>query len=382
MAPVSETASENKTQGTIPLYPMPTNSSNTHQLYRETGVLPRIEVTLKGIHTEADVAAAWQALSQSDYQGVVATIKQQRMNNRFSDWGLLQLLHQQVEKAFEQHNQRQVYIWFVMTKLGYQLHAGFDSNQLVLLFACQQTVYEKPYYQLHGHKLYLLNPVRGKLRLPRQAYPGSVQALDLRFGATLFDDAAFGAAEIRQQLITVDDQAFSIATLKPRNRFLASYPQLDLQHYFSAPVAPITAKSLKQQLLPVLEGKAPLEQVNWLLHWMQFGFEYQVDGDQFGQENYFHPEESFVFAANDCEDRSFILSWLLRELLGLPVIGLTYPGHVATAVAFPEEHQPSIPATLQYAGRSYWIADPTYIGAMAGQIMPQYRNQEPQVVVY
>jgi hypothetical protein len=353
------------------------DNGNSYQFYGVAWALPSMGIALNTIRSEADVAVAWNVLSLADYQIVVTAIKQQQADNHLSDWGLLQLLHQLAEQRFEHHNQRQVYVWFFMTKLGYQLHAGFDAKQLVLLFGSQQTVYEKPYYQLSGQKFYLLNPVTGKLRLPKQRYPGTVQALDLRFGGTLY-----GVSDIQQRVIEVDGQTFTITTRKPRTLFLESYPQLDLQHYFSASLAPVTAASLRQQLLPVLEGKTPLEQVDWLLRWMQFGFQYQVDKNQFGQENYFHPEENFVFAANDCEDRSFILSWLVGELLGLSVIGLNYPGHVAIAVAFPEGYQPELPATLEYAGQPYWIADPTYIGAAAGQVMPQYRSQKPEVITY
>ena len=36
----------------------------------------------------------------------------------------------------------------------------------------------------------------------------------------------------------------------------------------------------------------------------------------------------------DCEDRSILYSFLVKTLLNLPVVGVDYPGHVATAVKF------------------------------------------------
>jgi len=352
-------------------------AQSKHRFYGAVWPAPNMHVELTAIHTEVDVAAGWQRLSHSDFQRDITVLKQQQVDHRLSDWAVLQLLRQQAEPLFEQHNQRQLYVWFFMTKLGYQVQLGFDDERLVLLFASQQAVYEKPFYRLGGQTFYVLGTVKGQLRLPQARYPHDLQALDLRFAGTLYRPT-----DTQQRVLEVDGKRFTITTVKPRNRFLDSYPQLDLQHYLGAPIAAVTAASLKQQLLPELTDKTPLEQVSWLLRWVQFGFEYQVDNDQFGEENYFHPEENFVFAANDCEDRTFILSWLVRELVGLTVVGLNYPGHVALAVAFPVSMEPNSPATLEHGGKPYWIADPTYIGAGVGQVMPQYHGVEAQPIEF
>jgi len=58
------------------------------------------------------------------------------------------------------------------------------------------------------------------------------------------------------------------------------------------------------------------------------------------------------------------------------VIGISYPGHVATAVAL----NGSSGSQINYKGRRYTVTDPTYIGSKAGQVMPQYRNTTPKIV--
>lgn len=56
--------------------------------------------------------------------------------------------------------------------------------------------------------------------------------------------------------------------------------------------------------------------------------------DQFGREKYFFAEETLFYPLSDCEDRAIFFAILIRNLLGLDVIGLDYPGHIATAVHF------------------------------------------------
>ena len=69
-----------------------------------------------------------------------------------------------------------------------------------------------------------------------------------------------------------------------------------------------------------------------------------------------------------CEDRAFLFAWLVRELVGLPVVGVTYPGHVATTVAFDDGALVS-DTRVAFNGRDYSIADPTYLGSKVGQVM-------------
>jgi hypothetical protein len=58
---------------------------------------------------------------------------------------------------------------------------------------------------------------------------------------------------------------------------------------------------------------------------------------------------------------------LVRDLLGLDVVLVYYPGHLAMAVNFTE------PVKGDYVpldGRKFTICDPTYIGGRVGETMP------------
>ncbi len=63
----------------------------------------------------------------------------------------------------------------------------------------------------------------------------------------------------------------------------------------------------------------------------------------------------------------------LRELLGVEVIGLDYPGHIATAVRFRE---PLTGDFVLYHDQQYTICDPTYIHATLGMAMIGGRRNE------
>jgi hypothetical protein len=88
-------------------------------------------------------------------------------------------------------------------------------------------------------------------------------------------------------------------------------------------------------------------------------------------------DETLLYPASDCEDRSILFAALVRELLGLEVVGLLYPGHMATAVKF---NAPGAGDVVQVGGVTWTVADPTYLGADAGQAMPQFKTVTPTLI--
>ena len=67
----------------------------------------------------------------------------------------------------------------------------------------------------------------------------------------------------------------------------------------------------------------------------------------------------------------------MREILGLDVLLVGYPGHECTAVALSEA--PPSSTGFIYKGKMYYICDPTYIGADIGMCMPDYVDEKPKV---
>ena len=89
------------------------------------------------------------------------------------------------------------------------------------------------------------------------------------------------------------------------------------------------------------------------------------------------PEETINYPYSDCEDRSILFSYLVKNLLHLDIVGVKYNNHLATAVNFSSQVSGD---KFTYKERSYTIADPTYINANAGMVMPQYKNSKFQIV--
>ena len=159
-------------------------------------------------------------------------------------------------------------------------------------------------------------------------------------------------------------------------RFCNDYPACDYSILASVPLS----VSAKEQLYPVLKeaiaGKDEKAAADMLLDFVQTGFGYQTDEEQFGREKTFFADEMFYYENSDCEDRAILYSILVKDLLGLDVVLLDYPAHVAAAVCFNAEVQGDY---FDIEGKKYTICDPTYIGASCGQAMPALKNVQARI---
>ncbi|MBQ7495556.1 MAG: hypothetical protein IJT75_07425, partial [Bacteroidaceae bacterium] len=105
---------------------------------------------------------------------------------------------------------------------------------------------------------------------------------------------------------------------------------------------------------------------------------YKYDEDVWGHDRAFFAEETLYYPFADCEDRSILFSRLVRDLLGLKVVLVYYPGHLATAVHFTTDVKGDY---LTHNGERYTICDPTYMGASAGRTMSGMDNSSAQAIL-
>ena len=158
-----------------------------------------------------------------------------------------------------------------------------------------------------------------------------------------------------------------------------NYPLTSKWNYYSQASL---SEETKEQVYPILRSKikglSESEAANVLINFVQTAFEYATDQDQFGYERPLFGDETFYYPYSDCEDRSILYSILVRDLLGLDVVLLHFPGHLATAVKFTNDVKGDY---LLIDDIKYVVCDPTYIGATIGMAMPEYKKEGTEIEV-
>jgi hypothetical protein len=161
--------------------------------------------------------------------------------------------------------------------------------------------------------------------------------------------------------------------------FYQDYPHMEFAHYAEAAMDEVLLASIRQRIEPQLNGKSQEEAVNLLLRFVQTDFDYKTDGEQFGHEKYFFPEETIASRYSDCEDRAILFVQLVRRLLGMKAVLLYYKGvHLAAAVHF--DNPNTAGDYVMQGGMKYIICDPTYTHATLGMSMPDLRAMPVEII--
>lgn len=329
------------------------------------------------------ISTFWAAMSRSNYEEVLSQARQDRAQMKLNDWGYALLLHAMGEKIFDgSRNEALLFTWFALTKSGYDTKVGYMQDRIYLMLHTGNNLYYVPYMTLEKKRFYIvsLNPRDAKFEGALYTYDGNYTGADKSV-----DFKVETAPVLKQNVLSKTlkfvydgkDYAIPVKFSQDAISFFENYPQTNYEVYFTAVPSPEASTSLFGSLKQIVQGKTEWEAVNTLLRFVQTAFEYKTDPEQFGREKPFFPEETLYYPYSDCEDRSILFAYLVRTLLGLEVVGLDYPAHIATAVHFNTEIAGD---AITFQGKRYVICDPTYINADAGVCMPQFKGVNPNVI--
>lgn len=346
---------------------------------------PALNVPYSGSASNQSIADYWQELSKSDYSISLKRALNLRSTRKLNGWGYAKLLFDIGEKITEgNRNESYLFTWFMLVKSGYQARVGYEANQIYLLLATNNKMYSTPYFYFHNsaNKYYVIllshneSEPAGPMYTYKASYPGALQKVSL--GVTTLPDLGnlVGKKVIH---FSYEGKAYALPVDYNKNLidFFHYYPHTALTVYFDAGLSKVARNTLLPELNKLIVHKSQKQAANFLLHFVQYATKYETDQQQFGWEKPFFPEESLYYPYSDCEDRAVLFSYLVRNLMGLNVIGLHYPDHVTTAVHF------TVPVDgdfIQYKDQKYLICDPTYIGASIGESMPRFRNVPAKII--
>ena len=331
---------------------------------------------------ENAIADAWSKLSESPYDVTVSTALNVRSTNKLCDWAYLKMLQAVTEKQYGKTNEAVLVQAFLMTQSGYRVRLGMSDTKLYMLVASLYDIYGLRYYDLDGTKFYDVSGDKGvSMRITRARYDKE-KSLSLQLTRL----PQVGSEPTPKRTLTSGKGVTcTVSVNKNLIDFFNSYPQAcyngDYTTRWAAYANTPLEKSVKDMFYPTLKktiaGMSERDAVAILLNWVQTAFQYGYDNQIWGGDRAFFAQETLYYPYCDCEDRAILFSRLVRDLVGLDVVLLYYPGHLATAVGFTNDVRGDY---LVYNKRKYVVCDPTFLRADVGRTMPGMNNQEAQVI--
>lgn len=316
------------------------------------------------------VADALQKLSTKDFDNVLYDCLQLKKKYNMCDWAYLLMLKTITDEfCGEGTNEAALLMGYLYYQSGYKVKYANQGDKLYLLVASKHQIYDKASYFIDNDNYYPLEDIPGALYICQAKFPKEQ-------GVSLFipKQQIFADNDGEKRVIKsrrYKDIEVEVAVNKNLLDFYEGYPSSYINDDFTTrwvmyAEAPMNQK-VKDQIYPVLKqklaGLSELEAVQRLLNFVQTGLEYEYDDVVWGHDRAFFAEESLYYPYCDCEDRSVLLTRLVRDLVGLECALVYYPGHLASAVHF---NTPVKGATYECNGKDYVICDATYINAGVG----------------
>lgn len=327
-------------------------------------------------------ADGWETLSQYTTNHLILDCLKARNDLCLPDWGYITMLEMVSRRlAGDNINEQRLLQGFLLNQSGYKVRFCYDDQKkLHVLIASPGIIYGRSRYHLDDDWYYsYTQPSGNQVNICNFTTPGE-KAIDLGINkAPLF---TFSPCETRE--IKVErhpDVTLSITPNKNLIEFYNDYPQCTLDN---SPISmwviqgntPVS-KETKEQLYPALKqavaGKSQYESLQFLLKVAQ-SFPYGHDDEIWGRDRAFWMDESWAYPKSDCEDHAVNFSHMVRDILGLDVCLIHYPGHLSTCVNLSDDNIPG--DYIMHEGKKYIVCDPTFFYSNVGKTAPSNNNAE------
>ena len=330
--------------------------------------------------SEKSVSALWKQLSDPVFDNMIAECLQNRNELNLCDWGYIMLTEQVAETFCGGHSNEAVVLhMYLLTQSGFQMRIGRAGNRLCVLVGSDAKIYRYRFFRINNTNYYCFdNSIDNKtFHVFNRTFPKEkLMCLDMS-QPKLAVKKTEPKTHVSKRFPKVK---VSVVLNQNLIDFYNSCPiNSEWEMYSKASLSDMAKDSLYPVLRKAIAGKTQAQAANILLNFVQTGFAYATDQQQFGYERPLYPDESLYYPYCDCEDRSILFACLVREVMGLDVVLLDYPEHISTAVCFTEDVEGDY---LMLDNKKYVACDPTYIGADIGMSMPSMRKYSPAIVTF
>lgn len=334
---------------------------------------------------ENSVANAFERLSSENTDNMLYDCLRLRQEMSLCDWAYLQMLDSLSQTVCGQKsNEAVILMAYLYMQSGYKMRMASAENKLYMLFASKHYLFNRISYIVDGCSYYGIEELPARLHIAQVAFPKEQELSFLITSEQKFDVVSSNKRELASR--KYPNFKFMVSVNKNLLDFYSTYPTSMLNDeimtrwamYANVPMQKEVKDNVYPGLKEKMKGLSQEEAVNRLLDLVQTGFVYEFDDKVWGRDRAFFSEESLFYPYCDCEDRSILLSRLVRDLLGLKTILVFYPRHLAMAVHFTEDVKGDY---ILLQGEKYTICDPTYINAPIGMTMPNMDNSRAKVIL-
>jgi len=308
----------------------------------------------------------YETLEKLNYTGLLDELNKYRVQYGLNDWFYYKLLQEVSRNIYEdrEENYQIAFCWFLLNKTGYNANLRYlNKKQLGLYVYSKDNVFIN-YYNFNRKKYINLSfdsslkktsdRVTNLKFFPNKngkSFCFSIDSLPKFSNYVTTQRVLFFKAGGQEDTLTVNINKTVID-------LMSEYPSVNTEEYFKINLSQECYQSLIPFFRNKIQGMSETEAVRYLLSFVRLAFKFENDRICYGKEKPMIAEEVLYYPYADCEDKSAIFFYLVKELLNLNAIVLEYPNHVNIAVLLDQVYgKPYV-----YKGKNYSVCEPNVLG--------------------
>lgn len=307
-----------------------------------------------------------------------------KLKEHLDDWMFYQLIRKAAQEITPKEDDYIGYTinkWYLLQKSGYEVMISCSDNKLLLYVQSNDSIYNLPIKTYQGKQYVCMNyhDYGFTIDFEHEKFQvvNNINTLGNAFSFKINSLPDFAENTYRNKDISYQfrqkDLRLTIKVNQEMEQYFKNYPVTDYKNQFNIPISQTTYNSLIIALKDKVKKLTTRKGVEYLMAFTRHAFMFEKDTDYFGREKRLSPEQTLMYERSDCEDRSALFYFLVKEIYQLPMIVLSYPEHVTVAVKLdkPVRHQ------VLYNGESFTLCEPTPQSRelKLGELAPGLRNK-------
>lgn len=335
--------------------------------------------------SEKDISTVWEQMYDVPFDNLFHDLAKIREALKMGDWSFVRTVEAVSEVICTSSADAVLFQAYVLNDFGFMMCLARSADgMLYKMLSTDMDVIGYPLYHIDGHDYYLFADSSIKdIHFVNLSLSG-----ERPMRMAMNPDEKFYPEYAAAKTYASDRYPEVVVSVRPdesRMAYYESYPLYfsggdvltSFYHHAVQPMSEGVCSSVYPVLRRAIEGKSEVDAVNILLNFVQTAFRYGYDDVVWGKERYFYADEIWGYEFSDCEDRSMLLSRLVKDLLGLEVALVYWPGHLSCAVRF---NTAVAGAAFLADGKTYVSCDPTFIGAGVGAVMPDVKGKDAVLI--
>lgn len=286
------------------------------------------------------IVEAYEHFENCSHADFLSRLEGYRDEYGLADWHCYEVLCRVSEKTYKDKRFQVLFQWFALRKMGIDAQIFYQGPSAFLHAQCTQAEFGFYTIEHHGRKYINLTARRDGLKLSEgRAYLPDIMLDGLPgrpFSLRIHSLPNLPQSERIERVLEFAHKGqrhhLKVVLNGDHLHMMDDYPYYSQVQYFDLDMSAEARESLLPQLRAMLKGRSQTEQVELLLSFVRTAFFYKDDRRKYGKEKPMTPEQTLYHSYSDCEDRSALFFYLLKDLLKLPAIVLDFEAHVGVAV--------------------------------------------------